>query len=229
MRVTYDILVPGSNLKLKGGFLGLSSIVLVSAGRHRILVDTGHAVTRPMLRAALAERGLEPGSIDTVFLTHSHFDHVGNVDLFAHARFLMTARERAYAAEPHAQDDFVPAWIAGWLDRAPVETLEGEPEIAPGVRALAAPGHTPGSAALLLATEDRGRVVVAGDAVKYPKEAIAERCDLAFDTPAAGARTIGRLLGLADRIVPGHFPEMVRMGNGRFGWEDGAAFDLVVR
>ena len=227
--VAYDILLTGSNLKLKGGFLGLSSVVLVTAGATRILIDTGHHVTRPLLRAALDARGLAPGDIDLVFLSHLHFDHVGNVDLFAHAPLMVSRRELAYAAAPHSDDDFVPAWILAQLERFDLQAFDGEPEIAPGVQVVATPGHTPGHCSVMLETAARGPVALACDAIKYPKETLTRSCDLAYDTEASGTASIARLMADAERIVPGHFAELRRLDAGRFVWDDGVAFDLIVR
>jgi len=72
-------------------------------------------------------------------------------------------------------------------------------------------------------------VIIAGDAIKYAKEAILKRCDMAFDEIDVGTRTIQRILDLADRIVPGHFPELIRQADGSFVWEDSAPFELLVR
>lgn len=77
-------------------------------------------------------------------------------------------------------------------------------------------------------TEDKGRVILAGDAVKYAKEALSCRCDMAFDTIEAGTASIERVLALADRIVPGHFPELIKSPRG-FLWEEAAPFELLVR
>jgi glyoxylase-like metal-dependent hydrolase (beta-lactamase superfamily II) len=38
-----------------------------------------------------------------------------------------------------------------------------------------------------------------------------------------------RILERADRIVPGHFPELIRQPDGNFVWEDSAPFELLVR
>jgi hypothetical protein len=51
----------------------------------------------------------------------------------------------------------------------------------------------------------------AGDAIKYAKEAVTRKCDMAFDAIETGTRTIERILDSADRIVPGHFPESMPM------------------
>lgn len=229
MIVTYSVLLQGNNVRLQGGFVGLSSVVLVESGGLRLLVDTGHHVTRLMLLEALKMRGLDPADIDVVFLTHLHFDHANNVDLFRSARIMVSQAEWDYAARPHENDHFVPAGVARILVDLNLEIFSGEPEICPGVKALATPGHTPGHMSLVLDTADSGTVVIAGDAIKYPKETLTVRCDMAFDPAERGSNSIARIMEIADRIIPGHFPEIYKVGANRYAWDEGAEFNLVIR
>ena len=228
MTVAYDILATGSNLRLKQDFLGISSIVLVHAGGAKMLFDTGGYIARYGLLDALKARGLAPGDIDVVFLSHLHFDHSQNIDLFRGARVLVSREEWAYAEAPHADDLFMPWQIHHELESHNLELIEGEGEIAPGVGFFPAPGHTPGCYAVRLETGEHGPVILAGDAIKHAKEALSERCDMAFDTIETGTASIRRILDEAERIVPGHFQELIRQGD-RFVWEDAFELTLVVR
>jgi glyoxylase-like metal-dependent hydrolase (beta-lactamase superfamily II) len=228
MSVFYEILVPGNPAALEGGFLGLSSIVLVRTPGGPMLFDTGHHATKAMLLQALEARGLRPADIGTVVLSHLHFDHANNLELFPQAQVYVSARERAYAGHPHPDDLYVPGHVLWQLERMTTHSLSDEGELAPGVRWIATPGHTPGSIALVLEQTPYGRVVLAGDAVKTAREALEARCDLAFDTVQAGSDSIRRILELADRIVPGHFPELVRAPSGSWTWTP-ARLPLLLR
>lgn len=223
----YSLLVTGNNLRLRDDFLGISTVALVEAGGRRILFDVGGPISRMGLLKALGARGLTPGDIDLVFLSHLHFDHCYNLDLFAEAAVMVSSVERAYAAAPHAEDLFIPDWILERLDKRHVEEIGESGALAPGVEILAAPGHTPGLRALRLET-NAGVAVLASDAVKYPKEVMTRRCDLAFDRIETGAASIERILDMADRLAPGHFPEMTRGAHG-WSWDDAAEFALLVR
>lgn len=228
--VRLDILVTGNNLKLRDDFLGISTVALVEAGGTRLLCDAGGPTTRMSLLRALAERGIDRERIDLVFLTHLHFDHCYNLDLFPAARIVVPARERAYAAAPDPADPFVPDWILERLARRRVDEIDGTGLLAPGVEHFPAPGHTPGLHALRLATAT-GTAILAGDAIKYPKEVMARTCDLAFDRPETGTATILRILDMVDegeRLVPGHFPTLTRSRHG-FTWDTAAEFALMVR
>lgn len=229
MAPDYDILVHGNNLRLKDDFLGIANVTLVQTGEGPLLFDTGGYVSRLGLVKALAARGLTPDDIRLVFLSHLHFDHAHNVDLFRRAKILVSRSEWDYAAAPHEKDLFMPWGIHAQLERHDLELIEGEGQLSNRVGWFPAPGHTPGCYALRLDTDTRGTVVLAGDAIKYAKEAIARRCDMAFDTVERGTASIRRILEMAERIVPGHFPELIRQEDGSFLWDDAAPFDLRVR
>lgn len=228
MPVSYDVLVEGNSLALADGFLGLSSVVLLHTQAGPLLFDTGHHTTKRRLLDGLAAHGLAPGDVGTVVLSHLHFDHANNLEIFANARVYVSADELAYARAPHPEDLYVPGHLPDQLAAMGAHTLRTEGEIVPGVRWIAAPGHTPGLIALVLEETPQGRVVLASDAIKTAKEAIERRCDLAFDTPERGSASIRRILELApDRIVPGHFPEMVRTQEG-WTWTP-ASVPLLIR
>ena len=44
-------------------------------------------------RAVLAEMGITPADISTIFITHAHFDHMGNIEDFPNAKFYLQERE----------------------------------------------------------------------------------------------------------------------------------------
>jgi glyoxylase-like metal-dependent hydrolase (beta-lactamase superfamily II) len=228
MRVSYDILVQGNSLALADGFLGLSSVVLLHTQAGPVLFDTGHHATKRRLLNGLARNGLSPDDVVAVVLSHLHFDHANNLEMFPRAQVYVSAAECAYARDPHPDDLYVPGHLLAQLDAMDTRRLETEREIWPGVRWLAAPGHTPGLIALVLEDTPHGRVVLASDAIKTAKEALERRCDLAFDTAERGSATIARLLDLhPDRLVPGHFPKMRRTAEG-WTW-DAAEVPLVIR
>ena len=229
MKPSYEILVQGNNLRLKDDFLGIANITLIHGKHGPILFDTGGYISRLGLLKALAARGLKPADIPVVFLSHLHFDHAHNIDLFAHARFVVSRKEWDYAAAPHADDLLMPWGIREQLSKSKLDLVESPGQLDDGVDFFPAPGHTPGCYAIELQTADRGTVIIAGDAIKYAKEAICRRCDMAFDKIETGTATINKILDRADRIVPGHFPELIRQPDGNFSWNDAAPFELLIR
>lgn len=145
--------------------LGLNVLLVETAGR-RVLVDTGigdrwsgrearrYGISRETtLLRSLAERGLRPEDVDLVVHTHLHFDHAGGSTrvvegtlrpAFPRARYVVQKGEWEDATRPHERsrasyrpDDFVPIAEAGQLD-----LVDGEAEVAPGVRVVPTGGHT---------------------------------------------------------------------------------------
>lgn len=67
-------------------FQGRSSLIasfLVRSGEGAFLVETGPESTREHLVASLAARGLAPGDLQAIFVTHIHLDHAGAAGWFA--------------------------------------------------------------------------------------------------------------------------------------------------
>ena len=132
---------------------------LVRSGDRTVLIDTGlgpinmFGFTGGALLDELAKEGVKPEDIDTVFVTHLHVDHCGNVALpdgdvhratFPKATYRWTADEDAFwraASGPHA-DPVKPVMAA--VDAQFKPANDGE-AIAPGINVIGTPGHTPGT------------------------------------------------------------------------------------
>lgn len=152
----------------------------------------------------LALIGLSPGDVDLVILTHSHIDHVGGLVGFPQAPILLSAAERALPAPLYFGEARLMAWPArNYL------VIEGDTEIAPGLRVLCVPGHVPGQLALWLDLPKTGAVILTSDAISRPAE-LGEGFAGAAD-PQAAAAGAARLLALAARtgamVIYGHCPE----------------------
>ena len=145
------------------------------------MFDVGHTPNRDALVDGLARHGLKPSDVPRVFLSHLHFDHAGSIDLFPTSTKLFLSRaEWEYAENPHEKDVYLPWMIREQIERYDLTLLEGSGEISAGVRYIPAPGHTPGCYALVLDTKDKGRVVLAADALKTPKEALTCKADMSL-------------------------------------------------
>lgn len=225
--VRYEVIVRGNNLAVGVGFLGLANITLVHCKGGPVLFDTGHHSNRPAVIEGLARRGLEPGDVPIVFLSHLHFDHCMNIDLFREATVLVGCEELEYIDDPNPDDDFIPWLIKEQLSEHHLEPVQGEGEIAQGVSYFPAPGHTPGCYALSVEA-DGETVVLAGDAVKHYRELILCESDMPFGSRKDSTKSIKRIMSSADRILPGHFPELVKNGDS-FVWEEGSDLRLIVR
>ena len=106
---------------------------------------------------ALAEHDLSPVDVKIVVNSHLHFDHCGQNAVFKHAPFYVQRQE----VEGARRDGFTEQWFdfAG----ARFELLDGDAEIADGVRVIATPGHTAGHQCVIVDASD-GTSVMIGDA-----------------------------------------------------------------
>lgn len=124
---------------------------------------------RGVLPEALSGAGVEPGDIDTVFLTHAHPDHVGwtvdesrGVPRFPKARYVLHRKDwdefRGRDRVPRHFTRFVQPLASGGV----LDLLAGPKTIAPGVTAIETPGHTPGHMSLFLESEGAA-LLIGGD------------------------------------------------------------------
>ena len=141
--------------------------LLLTTDRQRVLVDTGiGAGVTPetgRLLGHLRAEGIEPRDIDTIILTHGHADHIGGTThadgtlTFSNTRFVMWQAEWDYwavPAPPEQTDDFWATFAPRKLLplRGHIDLIDRATEIVPGVSAIAAPGHTPGHMAVVVAS-----------------------------------------------------------------------------
>jgi glyoxylase-like metal-dependent hydrolase (beta-lactamase superfamily II) len=143
---------------------------LVRAGDATILVDTGVGPPgdgwflperQGRLLGELERQGITPGEVDVVFVTHVHVDHVGWNPAFASSRFVVH-RDAWAAAQERADREHIAKAVLPLAER--VETVTGDAELAPGVVAFEAPGHSPGHMCIRIGEE----LVLLGDAAPHP-------------------------------------------------------------
>jgi N-acyl homoserine lactone hydrolase len=194
-----DVLLYGYVLRSGQGSAGFCGIYLIRSGPEAILFDTGHAGRRRALVASLARHGLEPGDITTVVVSHSHYDHVQNLDLFPQAALCLHPAELAPAPDDPAR----PPWTRHLFDGREVRPVAAATELAPGVRVLPLPGHTAGSVGLVAETA-RGSAVCTGDALSSAAALRAGVPAVVRGDPEQARASLRRAAGLADLIFPGH-------------------------
>ena len=206
---------------------------LINTGTKLVLIDSGAAglfgLTLGNLLANLKAAGYQPEQVDEVYITHMHADHVGG---------LMAGDKPAFPnaivrADRHDAD----FWLsAANLEKAPAETkgffqgaqasinpyvtagkfkpFDGNTELVPGVRAVAARGHTPGHSTFLVESKGQ-KLALWGDlmhvaAVQFANPAVTIQFDV--DSKAAAAQrkrayaeaaTQGYLVGSSHLSFPG--------------------------
>jgi N-acyl homoserine lactone hydrolase len=116
------------------------------------------------IEVALAEHDIALADVTGAANCHLHLDHAGqNVRLRGIPIFV----QRPEWAMVHEPDYTVPEWVD--VPGLSYEVLDGEIEVAPGLRIVPTPGHSPGHQSLVITTSD-GAVVLAGQAIQSRAE-----------------------------------------------------------
>jgi N-acyl homoserine lactone hydrolase len=205
---------------------------LIQGASKQILVDSGpcdpdfaekyHAKLKQnqdeLLNNRLNRVGVNPKDIDLVILTHLHWDHCYNLELFKNARFLVQKKELHYAVSPlplhkpafEAQvEGVIPPWVKIY-DR--LITIDGDLALEPELEIVLLPGHTPGLQGLVVKTEF-GRFLIASDCLPlyenwfnhsgYIPSGIHINLTEFYDT-------FKKIERVADYILPGHDPDVLK-------------------
>lgn len=214
VRPSVDVLLVGASRTTPSGNATLATVVLIRAGTQLILVDTAGYNQRLALETSLRGRGLATSDITHVVLTHLHWDHCLNYDLFPDATFIVSRQEVASAVELPRRDRATPHFIDRILDQlSTIQLVDDGVEVAPQVECWATPGHTAGHLAVTVPTA-RGLAVVAGDAVPDLGSIGTGSPRLVFFDSSAAVASLTRIVEAAHIIVPGHDAPLVKGTNG---------------
>ncbi len=152
----------------------------------------------------LGELGLLLEDIHILISTHFHFDHAGNHADFGHARILVQREcyEQAIATNAPTRNLFD-------LPHLRYELVDGDVDVAPGVRLLETSGHTPGHMSVLVRLPQTGPVILAIDAI-YMKENVETDNWGRYTDPDRARASARRLVELARQeralLIYGHDP-----------------------
>jgi glyoxylase-like metal-dependent hydrolase (beta-lactamase superfamily II) len=201
---------------------------IVGNGR-TIIVDTGFdeavgarrgRTTVKPVRAGLEAIGINPDSVETVIMSHLHYDHSGNTELFPRARYHLQDCEMEYATgrcmcHKVIGNSFEPDYVVSMVRKnfaGRVEFHDGEGEVASGVTVHHIGGHTKGLQCVRVETK-RGPVVIAADATHLYAHIENNRVfPVVYNVAEVleGYRKLKKLAGDPQRVVPGHDPDVLR-------------------
>ncbi len=164
------------------------TITLVRDGDLIMVVDPGILESQKVLVDALAREGLRIEDVNTVCITHSHFDHFRNVGVFPNAKTL----------------EYFGLWHENTIENWAENFTEN-------IQVLHTPGHDYTGITLFVKTLD-GVVAICGD-IFWKQNYPADPHDDAFaSNPERLKESREMILKMADWIIPGHGP-MYRNAN----------------
>ena len=198
---------------------------LIRGGGREIVVDTGFSSATAMRRGrdhlrcpteALRTLQCDAGTVKDVIITHLHYDHVGNFDLFPNATLHLQDLEMSYATGRHMGEDrhrfaYDMEDVVGMVRRVyagRVRFHAGDAELFPGISVHLIGGHTMGLQAVRVATR-RGAVVLASDASHFYANMEQTRpfpIVFSVDDMVAGYERLRSLATSPGHVIPGHDP-----------------------
>ncbi len=180
---------------------------LVNTGSELVLFDTG--LGKGGIQNALAQAGVTPDAVDVVVLTHMHPDHIGGLvsegaATFPNARYVTGSKEYDFWAateEGNRVGDVVRTNVTPMAEK--MTFIDDGAEVAPGITAMAAFGHTPGHTVYHLESNGQRLVLTADLANHYVWSFAHPEWEVRFDMDKAAATDARRkVMGMlaADRI-----------------------------
>ena len=220
------------------------TVSVLKIGDKYIMVDSGSGVGQwqanaTNLPANMQAAGIDRNQISTILISHFHPDHVWglmekgtNAPVFPNAELIVSGTEYKWWTEagrveklPEGRkaagkriSDVFPGW-KNW------KQVEDNAEVAPSVRLIAAPGHTPGHSAFLV-TSGTQQLMVSNDTMYVPA-LLAPHPDWQGAYDQDGDTAVATRRKLVDRVIAdkmmisgAHFPFP---GSGQFV-KDGAGY-----
>ena len=197
-----QIIMGGYSINTDQTRLGLCTVTLIR-GDTLSIVDVAHFGRRNLLVDQLAAQNISPNDIGRVILTHAHWDHSQNTDLFPNAEIVIHAAELEYSKNPRAGDLATARYFANTLLEQNVRPVTAETELEPGVRIIETPGHTRGHISVIAETP-AGPVCIGGDAMSDAGAVARGTPAIIFWSEADARASIQKIISTASTIYPGH-------------------------
>ncbi len=222
---TIETVMQGFSLGTSQGGVAFCGVTLVQ-GSKRILVDVAHPGRRQLLMQSLKERNLTPDDIDYVLLTHAHWDHMLNIDLFPNAKILISPEEREYIKAPADFDWATMRYASSVLEALPLQEVRDGEEIDDGISVVSTPGHSKGSMALLVHGANETSCV-SGDALPNTLSLSSGLPRIVFWDLEDAKASIAKLLGAAQVFYPGHDRAFRVLDGGRYQYLQPTSIQVV--
>jgi len=144
------------------------------------------------LASQLEQLGVKPEDVRGMAVSHTHGDHVGNVEMFPNAMLYVQKAEYDWPG-PKGAPRFKPAH--------PVTKLEGDRDVFGdgSLRIVATPGHTPGHQSLLVRLAKTGNVLLSGDAAHFQSNWENRRVPAGNTDREATVRSMEKMAGILAR------------------------------
>ena len=196
---------------------------------YTIVIDTGFNEQvakqrkRTFLRCpieTMRKIGIDADTVPYVILTHLHYDHVGNLEKFQKATFVVQKAEMAFWTGKYASkgmyrqlvevNDVLHLVQKNFEGR--IQFVNGNKELVPGITVYQAGGHAEGLQIVKVNTE-KGNIILASDVTHFYQNIYQDR-PFSIVHHLAGMydafELVRTLAKDSDIIIPGHDPEVIK-------------------
>lgn len=170
---------------------------------------------------ALSEIGIHSDDVDYVIITHLHYDHIGNLNAFQNAKFIVQERELSFWTGKYAskgqyinhveKEDILFLVEENFSKR--VVFVDGDEEILPGVTLYLVGGHSPGLQMVKINLGNES-VLLTSDVSHFYENFQEERpFRIISDLPSMydGFELVNKLSRECKHIIPGHDPKVMKL------------------
>src|SRR5437899_516428 len=161
------------------------TVLVIKTGGKTIMCDSGTGgqvqPTAGKLAANMKAAGIDPAKIETILISHCHPDHIfglmekdTNKPVYPNAELIISDVEYKFWTDPAVIDRLpearkglarrIQAVFPTWKN---IRQVEGEPEVARGIRLVSSPGHTPGHRAFHLSSGS-SQLMISNDTAYVP-------------------------------------------------------------
>lgn len=224
MATRIDILAIGYakpvKINNKNNMAACGSCCLVRVGQTKVLFDTMGPWERQTLVDKLAEFKIHPDDIDHIVCSHSHPDHIGNLNLFTKRNPTHFVGTSVYSQDLYDLNCFEP--IGSYKYRSPkvpddfeVITYQNH-QLDSNISIEPSQGHTMECVSLIVSQcETYGTVGLVGDLFEREEDVLDESIWLAAGSqnPDLQRANRSRIYNKVDFVLPGHGPLFKTAGN----------------
>jgi glyoxylase-like metal-dependent hydrolase (beta-lactamase superfamily II) len=195
-----------------------SIIYLLQNEKNNILVDASFSspeeVTEKMeiycsreqaIDITLKKYDVSTEKINTIILTHLHWDHAGGIDFFPNASFLCQEDEYKWLSQFYEWEVGYPDWFSENIikNKDRFKFISGDIKVESGIDIYLSGGHTLGSQMIMVRTE-KGLCMITGDNAMVYENVIKNIPIGLFHSLQKCTNAIERIKKSADFFIPSH-------------------------
>lgn len=195
--MNFEQVIKGLNIKPSKGAFGYASVTFIKDENENILFDTGSFGVRKVIYEFWQKE-----KIDKVFISHLHFDHCSNLDLFKDTKIYINSREIENLYNNNEDYDLYKPLLK-ILDKYNIIKFDKPMNITENVRIVLTYGHTIGHSSLEFVKNNKN-ILIAGDSIKSLNDYLNNKEFGNAQQPAQYIETKKMIKNKYDIIIPGH-------------------------